>query len=915
MANRYFVGADGADWNSTTSWSDTEGGASGSSVPTSSDDVYIKIFNTDLNITINISSANADCNNLILTRETSSSYTYLTLNQTNGYVLNVYGNLSSTLKEFKVNTIYFKATSTGKTITLDGSLSKGFYFTNTYFDGVGGEWSLVESSTGAYIFYLGNLTITNGSFISNGQKVSIDTLNSSNSNTRGINFDNSTITITNEYTASTTVYDLTNTTNLTFSASTSNIYFDLSVAGSGIDATLMLGALTYDYVRIYAKALSSSSNYRSSIKIDKGNIFNRLNVAVFTATGYEYSPIMLTVLGSNPTLTATTLTLDGSAAYRIFIRPQYVNHKLTIDSDTVTLDCVDFRDTIATGSTLPFTGTRLGDCHGNTDITFDAPATHTWISQSGNFSDSSNWDTGIIPIPQDVAIFNASSFTQTSSIYISQWNFPSIQSTGTLSKDTYLASYSTGDFFFNGDFDIYSFKNIVSTIKNILLNIKDTNNIIRFNPNTTYNYGSIYIFAKNGKYTLNSSIKLGNSSSYPSCMIYHYYGDFDANGYDIQASGFYSNYASSGTDYVASVHMGEGTWTIGRVFMIESSYVTLYKETSTLKINAANGIPRFISLKRGANITELYNVWITGASTSTLYFNGNIRFNSITDDNTSAHTLRFSKDHTFYFNSWGVKGNSSRTITINSCYESSGSYYTSTDTHALVYEGAGTIQTDYLNIQHSVATPSDTWYCGPHEVNNQSVTTAGSGWIFPERFTNPENAYTDDSNYATVLSDTGDINVSLSWDDRVTWTSVLTKTFTGSETTETYGAGDTELWGRSWLGSEVTDANFRVKLTCGTNDEIRSIYKTFGFSITPTYNLTGIKVQVKAYWDGTTMHINHVKVTITYGTSVLPIQAGSMTFASNGRKVGETAGNGTGVLVFFDGNKWVASDSGALVQA
>jgi hypothetical protein len=35
---------------------------------------------------------------------------------------------------------------------------------------------------------------------------------------------------------------------------------------------------------------------------------------------------------------------------------------------------------------------------------------------------------------------------------------------------------------------------------------------------------------------------------------------------------------------------------------------------------------------------------------------------------------------------------------------------------------------DYLNIQHSVATPALTWYAGEHSTNNQGVD--GSGWIF-----------------------------------------------------------------------------------------------------------------------------------------------------------------------------------------
>lgn len=41
MANRYYVGGGTGNWNSTTNWSDTDGGAPGFSVPTSADDVFL----------------------------------------------------------------------------------------------------------------------------------------------------------------------------------------------------------------------------------------------------------------------------------------------------------------------------------------------------------------------------------------------------------------------------------------------------------------------------------------------------------------------------------------------------------------------------------------------------------------------------------------------------------------------------------------------------------------------------------------------------------------------------------------------------------------------------------------------------------------------------------------------------------
>jgi hypothetical protein len=54
----------------------------------------------------------------------------------------------------------------------------------------------------------------------------------------------------------------------------------------------------------------------------------------------------------------------------------------------------------------------------------------------------------------------------------------------------------------------------------------------------------------------------------------------------------------------------------------------------------------------------------------------------------------------------------------------------------------------------------------------------------------------------------------------------------------------------------------------------------------------------------------------TYTVAALPTgAAGRMAFASNGRKNGEGAGAGTGVLVFHDGTAWRACDTGATVAA
>lgn len=63
MAARYFVGGGTGNWNSTTNWSDTDGGASGFSFPVAGDTVFLTTLSGANTLTINVASActSMDC--------------------------------------------------------------------------------------------------------------------------------------------------------------------------------------------------------------------------------------------------------------------------------------------------------------------------------------------------------------------------------------------------------------------------------------------------------------------------------------------------------------------------------------------------------------------------------------------------------------------------------------------------------------------------------------------------------------------------------------------------------------------------------------------------------------------------------------------------------------------------------------
>ena len=77
------------------------------------------------------------------------------------------------------------------------------------------------------------------------------------------------------------------------------------------------------------------------------------------------------------------------------------------------------------------------------------------------------------------------------------------------------------------------------------------------------------------------------------------------------------------------------------------------------------------------------------------------------------------------------------------------------------------------------------------------------------------------------------------------------------------------------------------------------------------------------YWDALATQIENLLLvptgpiaSMSYTVAALPTpSAGLIAYASNGRKNGEGAGLGTGVMVFADASAWRACDTGATVAA
>lgn len=197
-----------------------------------------------------------------------------------------------------------------------------------------------------------SLTVTNGGLNSDGNTMTINTLSSTNSNTRSVTLDSSTISITN--TSGGTFWSFATTTNLTFSATGSTI-----VMGSYASTrTFSGGGLTYGTLT-YTVAGSVGG-----LDIVGANTFNTINFSDATnARTLRFT--------ASTTTTVTNWNVSGGASRLITISSiTAATHTLSKDSGTVSSDYLHLTNSIAAGGATWYAGSNSTDNGGNTGWVF-----------------------------------------------------------------------------------------------------------------------------------------------------------------------------------------------------------------------------------------------------------------------------------------------------------------------------------------------------------------------------------------------------------------------------------------------------------------------------------------------------------------------------------------------------------------
>ena len=68
------------------------------------------------------------------------------------------------------------------------------------------------------------------------------------------------------------------------------------------------------------------------------------------------------------------------------------------------------------------------------------------------------------------------------------------------------------------------------------------------------------------------------------------------------------------------------------------------------------------------------------------------------------------------------------------------------------------------------------------------------------------------------------MSVELSWNGGTTWTSAKTDATESTTEQSTTLGGSADTWGRSWLVSELSNTNFRVRVTSTSDDTARDFF-------------------------------------------------------------------------------------------
>ena len=592
----YWVGGSGTwDATTTTNWATSSGGAGSAGVPTIDDNV---VFDANSNVgtgafTVTVGTK-AWCKDLTISGLDGA----MTLAGTGALSISGSATIPTTnVTRTFTGAVNFIALTTGKTVSIAPSMSSV-----TTFDGVGGGWTLASAiDVGG-----NNFQVLSGTFSTSASNFAISAfaIVSSNSNPRTITLNASTCTLSSGVT-------FTTSTNLTFNAGTSQI----NVTGSGLSWSG--GGQTF-----YNVTCTASTNI--SFNITGANTFNNL-----TFTSKTTSDVSTISLSANQTITGTlTIPAPSTAgSQRYFIYSNTIGTPYTITAAAVSLTDVDFRDITGAGAAT-WSGTRLGDAGGNTNITFAAGTNKYFVGTTSASWSASQWATSSggsvaaanFPLPQDTCNIDNNSLNSGATLTTGTNTFYNIGSITFANRtNTMTFANSTGGTYIYGNITFVGTSILtLSLITTITFYGRGTQTITSAGQ-TIY---SINITSIGGTYRLVDNVTLSTAATLTN-------GTIDLNNNTLTTPTFNSNNSNVRSILFGSSGKISVTSSGSLLFSMGTPTNFSYTGTSNIEINNNSATAATVSMGTASTEAQVLNFNIISGSYALSLLNAkNVTFTS-----------------------------------------------------------------------------------------------------------------------------------------------------------------------------------------------------------------------------------------------------------------------------------------------
>jgi hypothetical protein len=526
-----------------------------------------------------------------------------------------------------------------------------------------------------------NLTITNGTFNSQGYTVSIAGFFSNNSNVRTINLGASTLNIQSG------TLNFSNVTNLTFNAGTSQVNW---TAGSGF---MNSGPLTF-------YNFSFTNNNTTSISINGSYVFNNL-----TLTPPASTKLSLFSIAANQTINGTLTCAGASAVRRIFVQSNTIGTQRTLTVNSLSANDCDFREIIIAGAAAGTAPTRAGDCGRNSGITFPSPKTVYWNLAGSQSWSATAWctasggtpDINQFPLPQDTAVFDNAGAAGTVSMDLA-WNVGTFDASLRTSAMTFsLSTFAIGNY---GDWKWGS--GVTST---------STTGSFNFNKQQTQTFTSSGVQTGSGINVngFNTNLQLGDAlimqTSRGLALSLDYGGAFDAVTYNVTIFAFYSGNPTN------IIRMGSGIWTVtcnlGNAWNHNGIHTNVYSGTATV-VASNNTNSRTTNWNTQGAYFNKFTVANTAATGTVVQFFGDTNFGELASLKTVAYSI--TTNFTLNIGKWSVSGSLGNLVTYSG--------------GALIINGPANTGVDYLSVTGvavSTTSPGE-FYVGANSTNGGTNT-------------------------------------------------------------------------------------------------------------------------------------------------------------------------------------------------